>query len=194
MAPFKPDRPARTDAAAEFEALLRHHVPALYRLAYRWTGSVDRAEDLVQDLLVRLFPKLTELRRLDDLRSWVVRVMYRIFLDDLRRRRASPVQPAGLDNDREDAEDADACIDQEAEPPAMVERQLTQQRLLAAWQNLAVEHRLVLSMHDIEGYTMEELAGVMEIPLGTVKSRLHRARTRLRQLLAREHFTEADRV
>jgi RNA polymerase sigma-70 factor (ECF subfamily) len=70
-----------TGDAAEFERLMREHVPALYRSAYRWTGAVDRAEDLVQQLLVRLFPRLPELRELDRLRPWALRVMYRIFVD-----------------------------------------------------------------------------------------------------------------
>ncbi len=50
-------RPSHANAAAEFDRLLREHVPALYRAAYRWTGAVDRAEDLVQELLVRLYPE-----------------------------------------------------------------------------------------------------------------------------------------
>src|SRR5262245_7183236 len=85
----------QTRDAAEFERLLRGHVPTLYRSAYRWTGAVDRAEDLVQQLLVRLYPRLAELRGLDQIRPWALRVMYRIFVDELRRERASPVQFSG---------------------------------------------------------------------------------------------------
>src|ERR1043165_679368 len=81
-----------TGDAAEFAQLMREHVPTLYRSAYRWTGAVDRAEDLVQQLLVRLYPRLAELRELDRVRPWALRVMYRIFDDELRRERASPVQ------------------------------------------------------------------------------------------------------
>ena len=83
---------AGTGDAAEFERLLRPHVPTFYRSAYRWTGAVDRAEDLVQQLLVRLYPRLAELRALEQVRPWALRVMYRIFVDELRRTRASPVQ------------------------------------------------------------------------------------------------------
>src|SRR5688500_17407927 len=87
-----PAHRSHVSSAAEFERLLRPHVPALYRSAYRWTGAVDRAEDLVQELLVRLFPKLDELRGLDRIRPWALRVMYRIFIDQVRRERRSPVQ------------------------------------------------------------------------------------------------------
>src|SRR5215217_7943663 len=85
-------KPGHANAAAEFDQLLRDHVPSLYRSAYRWTGSEHRAEDLVQELLVRLYPKLAELRGVERLRPWVMRVMYRIFVDQVRRERSSPVQ------------------------------------------------------------------------------------------------------
>jgi RNA polymerase sigma factor (sigma-70 family) len=180
--------------AAEFERLLRPHVPALYRSAYRWTGAVDRAEDLVQQLLVRLFPRLAELRALEQVRPWALRVMYRIFVDELRRTRASPVQfGADATDDGAGVED-EAWLDPGPEPADLVEQQLTQERLLRAWEQLGEEHRAVLSMHDIEDYTLPELAQIMDVPLGTLKSRLHRARARLRALLAEERIIAADRV
>jgi len=185
---------AGTGDAAEFERLLRPHVPALYRSAYRWTGAVDRAEDLVQQLLVRLFPRLAELRALEQVRPWTLRVMYRIFVDELRRTRASPVQfGADATDDGAGAED-EAWLDPGPEPAELVEQQLTQERLLRAWEQLGEEHRAVLSMHDSEDYTLPELAQIMDIPLGTLKSRLHRARARLRALLAEERIIAADRV
>lgn len=185
---------AGTGDAAEFERLLRPHVPAFYRSAYRWTGAVDRAEDLVQQLLLRLFPRLVELRALEQVRPWALRVMYRIFVDELRRTRASPVQfGADATDDGAGAED-EAWLDPGPEPAELVEQQITQERLLRAWEQLGEEHRAVLSMHDIEDYTLPELAQIMDIPLGTLKSRLHRARARLRALLAAERIIAADRV
>jgi RNA polymerase sigma-70 factor (ECF subfamily) len=185
---------AGTGDAAEFERLLRPHVPTLYRSAYRWTGAVDRAEDLVQQLLVRLFPRLVELRALEQVRPWALRVMYRIFVDELRRTRASPVEfGADTTDDGAGAED-EAWLDPGPEPAELVDQQITQERLLRAWEQLGEEHRAVLSMHDIEDYTLPELAQIMDIPLGTLKSRLHRARARLRELLAAERIIAADRV
>jgi RNA polymerase sigma factor (sigma-70 family) len=187
---------AGSDDAAEFERLLREHVPALYRSAYRWTGAVDRAEDLVQQLLVRLYPRLGELRKLDRVRPWALRVMYRIFVDELRRERASPVQ-FGVDLAGEEelpAGDDEAALDPGPGPADLAEQELTQERLVRAWEGLGEEHRAVLSMHDIEDYTLPELAQIMDIPLGTLKSRLHRARARLRELLTAERIDAASRV
>ena len=185
---------AGTGDAAEFERLLRPHVPTLYRSAYRWTGAVDRAEDLVQQLLVRLFPRLVELRALEQVRPWALRVMYRIFVDELRRTRASPVQFGADTTDEGAGAQDEAWLDPGPEPAEIVDQQITQERLLRAWEQLGEEHRAVLSMHDIEDYTLLELAQIMDIPLGTLKSRLHRARARLRELLAAERIIAADRV
>jgi RNA polymerase sigma factor (sigma-70 family) len=189
-------RTTDTSDAVEFERLLRSHVPALYRSAYRWTGAVDRAEDLVQQLLLRLYPRLAELRELDQLRPWALRVMYRIFIDQLRRERSSPVQfgaePAADDDSQ--VGDEEAWLDPGPGPVELTEQEVTQERLLRAWERLGEEHRMVLSMHDIEDYTLPELAQIMDIPLGTLKSRLHRARARLRELLAAERMVAADRV
>jgi RNA polymerase sigma factor (sigma-70 family) len=185
-----------TGDAAEFKRLMREHVPALYRSGYRWTGSVDRAEDLVQQLLVRLYPRLAELRELDRLLPWATRVMYRIFVDELRRERASPVQfgaETPADPETPSGED-EAWLDPGPGPAELAEQELTQERLLRAWERLGEEHRVVLSLHDIEDYTLPELAQIMDIPLGTLKSRLHRARARLRELLAAERIIAADRV
>ena len=190
----KPARPSHANAATEFDHLLRDHVPALYRSAYRWTGAVDRAEDLVQELLVRLYPKLDELRGLERIRPWALRVMYRIFVDQVRRERSSPVQfGADLPEDNGDDEGPD-LIDPSAGPAELVEQELTQERVMAAWETLGEEHRVVLSMHDIEDYSLPELAQIMEVPVGTLKSRLHRARAKLRQLLATERISPLDRV
>ena len=182
---------SREHTAREFDALFREHIPALYRAAYRWTGTVDQAEDLVQELLTRLYPRLDELRGLDQIRPWALRVMYRLFVDQLRRQRNSPVQ-FGMD-ESEDDESEGRWVD-ELEPEILVDRELEQARILAAWHELNEDHRVVLSMHDIEEYSLVEIAAMTDTPVGTLKSRIHRARARLRELLSREPSDDTDRV
>ena len=174
-------------SAAEFDLLLRGHVRPLYRYAYRWTGDVDQAEDLVQETLTRLYPDLPKLREIEQLRPWVARVMYRIFVDWLRRENRSPVVLAGrsgstgefLEDEEEDAEASDGSWN----PEDLTERAFERERIEAAWAHLHKQHRVVLSLHEIEGYSLEEVAHIIEVPLGTAKSRLNRARNRLRELL-----------
>jgi len=174
-------------SAAEFDLLLRGHVRTLYRYAYRWTGDVDRAEDLVQEALTRLYADLPRLRKIEQLRPWAARVMYRIFVDWLRRANRSPVEFVGRSGStgefiEDDAED-DQAPDESWNPETLTERAFERERIEAAWAHLHRQHRVVLSLHEIEGYSLEEVAHIIEAPLGTAKSRLNRARNRLRELL-----------
>jgi len=161
--------------AEEFDHLLRGHVRSLYRYAYRWTGDVDQAEDLVQETLTRLYLEMPRLREVEAVRPWAARIMYRIFIDWLRRSNRSPVMFV-------DSEDIDAPDDTQ-DPALLAEQALQQEQIAEAWGRLHEQHRVVLSLHEIEGYSLEEVASIIEVPLGTTKSRLHRARQCLRDLL-----------
>ena len=176
------------DSAAEFDLLMRGHVRPLYRYAYRWTGDVDQAEDLVQETLTRLYTELPRLRTIQQLRPWAARVMYRLFVDGLRRSQRSPLVLAGRSGSTsallDDAGEEQEAADQTWDPAELTERAFERERLAAAWVHLHTQHRVVLSLHEIEGYSLEEVAQIVEVPLGTAKSRLNRARNHLRELLS----------
>lgn len=178
--------PRTRTQASEFERLLRPHVAYLYRLAYRFTGVVADAEDLVQDTLLKLYPRTPELERIEQLRPWLARVLYRQFIDFVRKRGR-----AGVDEDIDAPEQLSAL---EAGPEASAERGLQHARILEALGRLNPEQRAVVALHDIEGYRLEELEALLETPLGTLKSRLHRARRHLRLLLAMEPSRPGERV
>lgn len=175
-------------AAAQFDLLLRGHVRPLYRYAYRWTGDVDQAEDLVQETLTRLFADMSRLREIEQVRPWATRIMYRIFIDALRRRQRSPVVFVGRSGAT--GELLDDAVDESVEaadetwnPEMLAEQSFERERIAAAWSRLHEQHRVVLSLHEIEGYSLEEVAHIIDAPVGTAKSRLNRARNRLRELL-----------
>ncbi len=178
-------------SAAEFDLLMRGHVRALYRYAYRWTGDVDQAEDLVQETLTRLYAELPRLRQIEQPRPWAARVMYRIFVDWLRRAQRSPVHfvgRSGSTGSMADGEDGEIdAADESRDPVILADQELERERIAAVWPRLHVQHRVVLSLHEIEGYSLEEVATIVDVPLGTTKSRLHRARQHLRELLREQY-------
>ncbi len=190
MPPVLPFRRRRT-AASNFEDLLRPQVEYLYRLAWRFTGSVADAEDLVQDVLLKLYLRTRELVDIEQLRPWLVRVLYRQYVDFVRQRARLPI--AELDAEGED-NPLDALPAMKDGPEEHAERSGLRKRILAALDRLNPEQRAVVTMHDVEGYSLEELATILETPLGTLKSRLHRARHRLRELLPMEPFSAGKRV
>lgn len=186
-------------AQSRFESLVQPHLEHLYRLAYRFTGTADRAEDLIQDLLVRVYPRCDELARVEQLRPWLARIMYRVFVDQLRRDRRAPLVPI-TNGDMEPGADGDDLsvpgIEESLPGPEQeIEQQYDRERLARAWDMLNPDHRTVLTLFEIEGYTLTELEQMLEVTRGTLKSRLHRARARLAQLLADgEPFRLLDRV
>lgn len=166
----------RRGAADAFESLFAPHREKLYRLALRLTGNADDAEDLLQEVTAHLYARTATVSAVDRLRPWLMRVLYRHFVDRWRRDHASPVTFQG-----DDLPDPPAPA--EAAPEAEFERGLTRERLQQALDRLPAQQREILLLHDVEGHTLPEVAEVMGIALGTLKSRLHRARERLRTLL-----------
>jgi RNA polymerase sigma-70 factor (ECF subfamily) len=180
-------------AELNFEDLMRPEVDYLYRLAWRFTGSVADAEDLVQDVLIKLFPRTGELLDIERLRPWLARVLYHQFVDSVRRQVRSPIVELAQGAEPED-NPLDALSTPNDGPEDQAERSGLRERLLRALDRLNPEQRAVVTMHDVEGYSLEELETMLETPLGTLKSRLHRARQRLRALLPMEPFSSGERV
>jgi RNA polymerase sigma-70 factor (ECF subfamily) len=168
-----------------FEKAVEPHIQALYRLAWRWCGNPEEAEDLLQETLCKLYPKREQLQNLEQLRPWLVRVMYHTFVDETRRRRLRPLPLSALELP-EDATDEQALhplTEPADEPESMTEKSLTVERLHQALQQLPEPQRALLILHDVEGYQLSELAILLEVPTGTLKARLHRGRERLRAII-----------
>jgi len=189
VSPYRRGRPAELN----FEDLVRPQVEYLYRLAWRFTGNVTDAEDLLQDVLIKVYPKTREMLAIQKLRPWLAKVLYHQYVDSVRQRKRSPVLE--LVSGAEGEEDPLDKIPTTREGPEQeAERSGQRDRILAAVRQLNPEQRALIAMHDVEGYSLEELETMLETPIGTLKSRLHRARARLRALLPMEPFPSAERV
>lgn len=160
-----------------FSRLIRQHYRALYSAAYRLTRSTFDAEDLVQEVCLRAYPRLAEVERLEQPRGWLIRVLYRLFVDLHRRYERKHVR--AIDDNEEFMSD-------DAGPAEEVDRALDRWRIENAWRRLNYEHRLLLVLHDVEGYSLAEIHSLTGLKDGTIKSRLHRARVRLGRLLRRD--------
>ena len=160
----------------QFEQLLKPHLVHLYRLAYHYTGSREDAEDLVQDLLLKLYPRLDEMLRIDQLSPWLKRILYNQFVDGFRKRQRSPVDLAAADNL------FDYYHSDGPGPAQQANSELTRERLNRALRQLNDEQRLVILLHDAEGYSLQEIGQMTGVADGTLKSRLNRGRKKLRQM------------
>lgn len=164
-----------------FERLVRPHFDRLYRLAWRLAGSKAEADDLFQELLIKAFGMLDDLVKIDRPDQWLSRVMYNLFIDEKRRfarRRMHMVEEGEMSGD------GLAGIAGTDDPVRDQQRLEKIQRLDMALSQLSDEHRIVVLLHDTEGYKLSEIQELTGSPVGTVKSRLHRARARLREILS----------
>ena len=164
-----------------FETALKPHLDRLYRLAYRLTGSQSDAQDLVQDVLIKLFSRRAELTSIENLGPWLARVLYNQFVDDRRRYQARRLRVVSTTADGSSAVEQVAC--DVPGPAGQAQRDVDISQVRQALAQLSIEHRTVLLLHDAEGFKIEEIHMVTGVPTGTVKSRLHRARARLRDIL-----------
>ncbi len=172
--------PSDNKQSAIFERLVRPHLPRLYRLAYRLTHDKPEAEDLFQDVLTKTFGRLDDLLAVREAGPWLSRVMYNHFIDNKRRfarQRLVTVEAAQL------PEQSVENFSGDSNPARDVERLDNITQLGAALNALSDEHRTVILLHDAEGYKLSEIQSLTGDPVGTIKSRLHRARARLRELL-----------
>lgn len=147
--------------------------PVLYRIAYAWCHDAALADDLVQETLSRAWARRAQLREETALKAWAVSIMHRCWLDHLRGRR--------------DFDDVDALedeIESAAETPeACCSREQVIACVRAAVARLPLGQRQVLTLVDLEEFGYAEVAGILDIPVGTVMSRLSRARAALKNLL-----------
>lgn len=166
-------------AGDDFEALLAPHLDLLWRSAYRFCGNRDDAQDLLQDLLLRLLKHRADLAGIEELRPWLMRSLHNLYVDSVRHRARRPLGHAHSDLDSL----APALRDPAPGPAQDTQNRSLQRLLQAALDELDPEQRAVVVMHDMEGYSLPELEAQLGVALGTLKSRLFRARRKLRQQL-----------
>jgi RNA polymerase sigma-70 factor (ECF subfamily) len=173
----------KTTPHDEFSRLIAPHLDALFRAAYRLAGKRADAEDLVQDVCVRAYESLGALKALDQPKSWLLKIQYRVFVDGVRHRDRSPLRATGEDFDA-------TSISGEPGPDEVVEATHTERRILEALTHLDKEQRALLALQ-VEGYSLSEMQAITDLSTDVLKARLYRARVRLGKLLAAERTSPA---
>lgn len=177
---------AESDKRSSLEKRLLQHMNFLFRISYRFTGNREDAEDLVQDLVVKLYAQKQDLAEVAKPRPWLVRVLYRLFIDNRRKQKRFPIIFKKYRSGTEEEDHLEQVPGKDSNPEDNVYNSLLRRRIVRAMNMLGRDHRAIITLHDIEGYHMTELETLLEIPLGTIKSRLHRARAKLKEILKKD--------
>jgi RNA polymerase sigma-70 factor (ECF subfamily) len=160
---------------SSFEELVERHRNIVFRTAARIVGPTE-AEDVTQDAFLRAFHSLEQYRGTARFRTWLLQIAQNAALNHLARARRRPIEPAVESADVPDR-------DPVRQPATRLERRERQQRLELKLVALRPEYRSLLVLRDLEGLSYGEIAEVLDMPLGSVKGRLHRARSELIELL-----------
>jgi RNA polymerase sigma-70 factor, ECF subfamily len=168
---------------AAFEELLKRHLRSIYRVAHRLSGNADDAEDLAQEAIVEAFRAFDRYQPGTYFDRWLYRIMTRTHIDRVRRRGRRPEisleSPLGAEG-----EPLMSIIgDQRDDPQFLIEQTALDGTVQTALDGLPPEFRTAVILADIEGLSYDEVAAALGCPIGTVRSRLHRAREMLRTVL-----------
>ncbi|MFN3422218.1 MAG: sigma-70 family RNA polymerase sigma factor [Armatimonadota bacterium] len=174
------------DLASEFEAAVLPLRKELRRAALKLTHSPESAEDLVQETLVHAYQGFSQFRRGTNLKAWLMRIMLNLFISHYRhqQRTVQTISLEGLLEELELTEEgSNFLLDESVSPEEVVMSRVMDDEVAKALEKLPEPFREVVILCDIEGFSYAEAAETLGIPIGTVRSRLSRARETLRQLL-----------
>lgn len=163
----------------------------MHKTAYHLTGNLSDCEDLLQESFIKYYRKIDDIENISPLEPWLVTVLHNTFIDKYRK--------ATKRNRREVSESdfgelgfEQAINVASISHPNFAQQHADSQVLEGALQTLSPEHRAVIILHDVIGYTIDEMQTIVNAPAGTLKSRIHRARRTLRELLSNETNSHED--
>jgi RNA polymerase sigma-70 factor (ECF subfamily) len=176
-----------------FEEAALPHLDVVYRTAIRMTSDPHAAQDLTQETYARALRAFHSFQPGTNCRAWLLRIARNLWVDEMRHQRH--IAGVHTHDDRHDVADPLAELpDRDPSPEEQALRELDRETLHRALALLPEEFRVTVTLVDINQLSCAEAAQAMEVPRGTVLSRLHRGRGKLRQLLLLERSLGADEV
>ncbi len=174
---------SETEKYGVFNTEFMPHVDSMYNFAYRLTNDEDDANDLVQDTYLKAFRFINSFQKGTNAKAWLFRILKNSFINDYRKKSKEPAKV-----DYQEVETIYNSADEPTYDGTVDLRTETVQDMIGdevahALNGLPVDFRTVIILCDIEGFTYEEMAKILDIPIGTVRSRLHRARNLLKDKL-----------
>ena len=177
------ERCKRGDLAA-FNDLVRKYEKQVYNFAYRLTGNYDDANDVAQDAFLRVFNAIGTFRGDASFSTWLFRITTNVFLDERKRSKAHPHTSLDEYLELDESSVARQIEDPSPTPEAVLEEGERAQLLQEAIGGLSPDQRAVVTLYHGQQKSYEEIAEIMDLPIGTVKSRLNRARLALKEKLS----------
>ena len=164
--------------ANAFETLVLEYEKNVYNIALRMTGNSEDAADMTQEAFIKAYNSLQSFRGDSKFSVWLYRIVSNVCLDFLRSKNRRPTVSLSVEDD--DGEDAQLDVaDESQSPELLLDRKLTRDSVRRALDSLPPDYRQILLLREIQGLSYDEIAQALSLEVGTVKSRIFRARKRL---------------
>ena len=161
-----------------FETLVLEYEKNVYNIALRMTGNSEDASDMTQEAFIKAFNSLQSFRGDSKFSVWLYRIVSNVCLDFLRSRNRRPTVSLSVEDD--DGEDTQLDVaDESQSPELLLDRKLTRESVRRGLDSLPPDYRQILLLREIQGFSYEEISKALHLEVGTVKSRIFRARKRL---------------
>lgn len=168
-----------------FEQLISSYQDKVYDIAYRLTGNKNDADDLFQETFIHIFNSIKNYKGNSAFFTWIYRITHNVFLDSCKKaHKKHEMLESDAEETPEDGYSAlQGAVAPDDEPHKKTEETLFKEKIHKTIQLLPEDYRMPIVLYDIEGFTYEEIAEIVNIPIGTVRSRINRARQQLREVM-----------
>jgi len=173
---------ARGDFSA-FEEFIIDYEKLIYNIAYKMFNNVEDAKDISQEVMIKIYKNISKCRDFKSIKTWVYTITYNACIDEIRKRKGKQTQSIYEDIDTEDGSIEKQIPSSEPTPEEVVIKKEKQKMVRNAINKLSYEHKSVIIMRDIEGLSYDDISKITNLSLGTVKSRIARARKSLRDII-----------
>lgn len=177
-----PQQYSRLEMLEIFEKEFLPHIHSIYNFAYRITFNEDDAKDLVQETYLKSFRFINSFKRGTNAKAWLFRILKNSFINEFRKKNKEPIK---IDYQEVEAfynsDEVNHMVTSNLQVEAV--KEMIGDEVSIALNSLEVDFRTVIILCDIEGFSYEEMALILDVPIGTIRSRLHRARNLLREKL-----------
>lgn len=165
-----------------FEALIKGYQKMAYNVAYRIMGNEEDAKDMTQEAFIKVYRNIKGFRMDSSFSTWMYRIVMNTCKDELRKKKMKVIsidQPITTDDGQMQMELEDHGL----KPDEIVESRETQKEVHEALQEIKETNRVVVVLRDIKGFSYAEISEIIDVPVGTIKSRINRGRQELKTIL-----------
>ncbi len=174
----------KTEKDAIFEKEFLPHIDSLYNFAIFLENNEEIAKDLLQETYLRAYKFINYYEKGTNAKAWLIRILKNTFINEYRRRSKLPVQIDFEETYQQaDEDEAGEGTTQNVDLRQEIYNNLVGDEITKAVNALPVDYRLIILLCDVEGFKYDEIAKIIDVPIGTVRSRLHRARNMLKEKL-----------